>query len=421
MAGERPERGAGRSSPAVAVLGQTGPLPRPRAVVAPWPGALVADAALATGVVVGWQGALWLFALLASYAGEAGSAPASAGEFFARVLVKAEGTRQLALARGGYDALSAAYPPFFAMLTRLLGTLGLPLATAGALVGHVALIAALVYLAALARLDLAHAGEGATARAVGAALLWPAAPLLGMVAPASLLLLTATAALYHARREQWGWAGVWAAHAALTGGIGLLVIVPVAAEWLATRPWRRHPAEALGGLGAVIAAPAAFVAFLALLRVHVGTPWAYFSAQAAVAPGALTRPLGLQTILDWRAIAANAAPLVRGYPVAEVPFPTALIPAMIDSGVIAVAALCGIWLLREGRRADGLFVLAGVAAVALVGGLPGAAANLIPFAPLYLALGRWLARPVAAYLALFLALNLIALYLFLAVNGYWPV
>jgi hypothetical protein len=402
----------------LANAGTAGQLARPRTGVAIWRTALAIDLATATGLMVAWQGVLWLFALLVAYAGRIGTAPETSDEFFTRILVKAEGVRHLDIARHGYDSLSAAHPPFFAMLTRLLATFGLPLTWAGAFVAHIALVGALVYLIALARLELA---EEPASRTIGVALLWPAAPLLGMVGPSSLLLLTATAALYHARRRQWGWAGLWAAHAALSGGVGLLVLIPLLVEWLEDRPWRRTARQFLGGLGAVLAAPLAFVAFLALLQVHIGSPRAYFRAQTEVAPGALLHPLGLETLLDWRAIAANAAPLVRGYPTAEVPFQTVLIPAMIDSGVIALALLCAIWLLREGRRSYGLYVLAGAVATFLIGGLPGSAANLLPFAPIYLVTARWCARPVVGYLGLILGIDLLALFMYLMVNGYWPV
>ena len=419
MAAERPERRAARATPVVATFATTGEVARPRQLAIPaWVPRLLPDIAAATGLMALWQGAIWLFAVLVAYAGRPGTAPESTTELFTRILLKGEGLRHLAIAQWGYDASTAAHPPFFAMLTRLLATFGVSFPWAGALVGHGALVGALVYLIALARLDL---DEGDARRAIGAALLWPAAPLLGMIAPHSLLLLTVTAALYHGRRRQWGWAGVWAAHASLTGGVGVLVLIPLLIEWLETRPWRMRPNEAAGGFAAVLAAPVAFVAFLGLLRFHIGTPWAYFRAQVEAAPGALLQPLGLQTLLDWRAIAANNAPLVRGYPIEQVPFPTALIPAMIDSSIVAFAALCGIWLLRDGQRSYGWFVLAGVAATVLIGGLPGSATNLLPFVPIYFVCARWLARPVIGYLALILAIDLIALYLYLAVNGYWPI
>ena len=418
MATDGAEGRTGRVAPAVATLGNTGPLARPRSFAIPWRAMLVADVVAATALMLAWQGILWIFALLASHAGRPGTAPVSATDFFTRTLLQEEGLRHLAIARQGYDATSAAHPPFFAMLTRLLATVVPSWPWAGAIVGHVALVAALAYLVALARFDFA---EREATRSLGVALLWPAAPLLGMITSSSLLMLTVTAALYHARRRQWGWAGVWAAHAGLTGGAGVLVLVPLLVEWLGDRPWRLHRGVALSGLVAVLSAPIAFVAFLGMLLVQFGSPLAYFQAQADVAPGALLRPLGLETLRDWRAISEGTAPLARGYPVGDVPFSTALIPALINGGLIALAALCGIWLLREGRRSYGCYVLAGVAATLLIGGLPASAANLLPFVPIYFVLARWLGRPVIGYLALFLGLDLLALSLYLSVNGYWPI
>lgn len=418
MATEGAEGRAGRVAPVVATLANTGPIARPRSFAIPWGATLVNDIVAATGLMVAWQAIAWLFAMFASYAGWPGTAPETAPEFFTRVLLSDDGFRHLAIARDGYDAISAAHPPFFAMLTRLLATVIPSWSWSGAIVGHVALVAALVYLLALARLDFE---EAEATRSVGVALLWPAAPLLGMITSSSLLLLTVTAALYHARRRQWGWAGVWAAHASLTGGVGVLVMIPLLIEWLEDRPWQLRPGVALSGLCAVLSAPTAFLAFLGLLEVHIGTPFAYFRAQAEVAPGALLHPLGLETLLDWRGIISNATPWLRGYPVGKVPFPNLYIPSAIDGGIILLAGLCGLWLLRNGRRSYALFVLAGVAATALIGGLPGSAANLLPFVPIYFVLARWLSRPVVGYLFLIVGIDLLALYLYLAVNGFWPI
>src|ERR671933_280552 len=116
MASEGPEGGARGPGPAVAIFATAPAVPRPRALAPPWRLALVADVARATALMLAWQGVLWLFALLASYAGRPGTAPVTATEFFTRVLLKAEGVLHLAIARQGYDATSAAYPPFFAML-----------------------------------------------------------------------------------------------------------------------------------------------------------------------------------------------------------------------------------------------------------------------------------------------------------------
>src|SRR5512140_2211286 len=98
MASEGPERRVGGAAPAIAMLangGNTGQFVRPRTGVAFWRTALAIDIATATGLMVAWQGVLWLFALLVAYAGRAGTAPETSDEFFTRILVKAEGARHL--------------------------------------------------------------------------------------------------------------------------------------------------------------------------------------------------------------------------------------------------------------------------------------------------------------------------------------
>lgn len=413
-----PVEAAAPATPAVAM-----PAPRPRTGAGravPW-----ADLGAVLGMVAGWRAATWLFALLAASSTEWPGLypPASAADFFARALLQGEALWHVWIAQGGYAVAahgpnSAAFPPLFALLIRLVALVAPSWSLAGALVAHGALMGALAYLVALARLD---ADRDTGLRAAAAALLWPAAPFLGAVYPGSTLLLTVTAALYHARRGQWARAGLWAALAGLTRGIGLLVVVPLAIEWLTQRerdaaaPTRRR----LAGLLALAAAPLGFLGFLAFLGWQVGSPLAYFRAQAALGPGSLRHPLGLRTLLDLPAVLANTAPAIRGYPAAALPFQTVRISALIDAGVLLLAASAGVWLTLRVRRSYGLFVLAGVAVVALIDGLPGSARHLLFLAPLYLALGTWTRRPLAGYLAAMLGLALVALTLFLFVNGFW--
>lgn len=383
----------------------------------PW-----ADLAAVLGLVAGWRAATWLFALLvaSSTTWPGLFPPASAAEFFTRALLQGEALWHVWIAQGGYTVAahgpnSAAFPPFFALLVRLVGLVTPSWALAGGLVAHVALVAALAYLIALVRLD---ADRDTGLRTVAAALLWPAAPFLGVVYPESTLLLAVTAALYHARRGQWGRAGLWAALAGLTRGIGLLIVVPLLIEWHTQRPARAAypPRQRLVGLLALVAAPLGFLGFLALLDWQIGSPRAYFDAQTALGPGSLHDPLGLNTLRDLPAVLARTAPAVRGYPVGILPFQ---VPATIDSAALLVAALAGLWLTLHVRRSYGLFVLVGVVAIALVNGLPGSTRHLLFLAPLYLALGTWSRRPVGGYLAAMLGLALVALTLFLMVNGFW--
>lgn len=380
-----------------------------------------ADLATILGLFIGWRAATWVFGILAASSVEGIPPPLSAVDFLARASLQGEALWHIWLAQGGYgstdhDPRIAAFPPMFAFLTQLLQRVVGSWSLAGGIVAHTALVAALAYLLALARLDCAdHDGQ---LRTIAAALLWPAAPFLGVVYPEGLLLLTITAALYHARRGQWWAAGLWGVLAGLTRGFGLLLIIPLLFEWY-DRPRRAvgGSRQRLAGFFAVIAAPLGFMTFLTLLAIQTGSPLTYFRAQAALGPGSLLGALGLRTLLDMPAILTDAAPAIRGYTVEALPFPTALIPAIIDLSVLITATCVGLWLLR-GRRSYGLFVLAGVLAVALLYGLPDSSRHLLGLAPIYLTLGRWTRYPIGGYLSATLGIALIALTIFLQVNGF---
>lgn len=374
----------------------------------------------AFGLLVGWRCALWLFALLAMSTYLPTPAPTTAKLFFGRTVLSGEAHWHLQLVREGYHATGdgavlAAFPPLYALLVRAVGFATHSYIWAGAFVSHVALLGALAYLLALVGLDR---DRPVALRAGLAALLWPGAVQLGTISPDSTLLLTCTGALYHARRGQWGRAALWAALAGLTRGLGLLLAIPLLVIWLAQR--RQQPASAprrdLAALAATIAAPLAFLAFLAALWWQFGTPLTFFRAQHDLGFGTLRHPVGLGTIADWRAILNNAAPAVRGYNPEQSAFKTALIPAIIDATSLLVAGLAGVWLLLRARWADGLFVLLGTLAAFAIWGLPNSPQHLLALVPLYLALARWTNRPLIGYLAAFLSLEVLALTYYLYLN-----
>jgi hypothetical protein len=374
----------------------------------------------AFGLLVGWRCGLWLFALLAMSTYLPTPAPTTPKLFFGRTVLSGEAHWHLQLVQEGYratedGALLAAFPPLYPLLVRLVGLAMPSFWLAGALVSHVALFGALVYLLALAGLDW----DGPTALRAGiAALLWPSAAQLGTISPDSTLLLTCAGALYHARRGQWGWATLWAALAGLTRGIGVLIVIPLLAIWLVQRrqgaggPLRQD----LAAIGAVAAAPLAFLVFLAFLWWQFGTPLAFFRAQEELGYGTVLHPIGLGTIADWRAILDNSAPAVRGYNPERFAFNTALVPAIVDAGSLLIAGLAGMWLLLRARWADGLFVLLGTLASFAIWGLPNSPQHLLMLVPLYLALAAWTSRPLIGYLAAFFGLEVLALSYYLYLN-----
>jgi hypothetical protein len=382
-----------------------------------WP-----DFGAVCGLVAIWTGALWLFALLASYLAPSIYPPATAAEFFQRVLLQGEALWHVWIGQRGYaftpgQSSTAAFPPLLALLLRAVVTVIGSWALAGALVTHAALIGALAYLTALVRLDYE---QPVVWRALVAVLLWPAAPFLGAVYPEALLLLAVTAALYHARRGQWWLAALWGAFASLARGAGLAVLLPLAIEWWQQTPrGERSPRERLLALLPLLLVPLPFLIFLGYLAWQTGAPFAFFEAQRTFGQGALLHPQALATLAHWREILARTAPLVRGYPAGGVAPGLLRVHELVDLGTLALGGAAGLWLWRRVRVSYGAFVLAGAATVAFFGGVPGMARHLLALAPLYLALACWTRRPVAAYLVALLGLMLSALTMYLFVNGYW--
>ena len=377
------------------------------------------DIATAGGMVVAWRVAVWILALFFSYLGRGTYPPEGATQFFERVLLQGESLWHIWIGDRGYafsaEAPStAAFPPLFALLVRLVTLIMPSRLWAGALVAHAALVAALAYLVALGRLDY---DRPTALRTAAAALLVPAAPFLGAVYPESTLLLAVTAALYHARRGAWGMAGGWAMLAGLTRGAGLLLMVPLFIEWArqAKREgtWRDH----VQTLAPLALAPLAFLGFLAYLGGRVGVPNAFFRAQDVLGGGSLLRPAGLATF--GSSVLREVGPAAPHYPPTIVSFPAPLIPAVLDIASLIVYTMLGLWLLFRVRMSYGIFVLTGVAASFLIGGLPGTGRHLLALAPAYLALAALTRRPTTSYLAALLGIAGLSLTVFAYVNGFW--
>jgi len=145
---------------------------------------------------------------------------------------------------------------------------------AGILVSNIALLAALAYLIALARLEFS---EAVATRAAWYLLVFPATLYLSAVYTESLFTAFLIGAVYRARRAHWWRAGLLGGCAAATRFNGFLVIIPIAMEYAATCQWRwrniRWPALAL------FIIPAGAGAFILLLWYQVGDPLAYLQAQ----------------------------------------------------------------------------------------------------------------------------------------------
>jgi hypothetical protein len=189
-------------------------------------------------------------------------------------LARWDGAAYLDIARDGYAGAGresfAAYFPLYPLLMHLAGTIfgGSDDAylIAGIVVANAAALGAALGLQRLAttRIDAADAR-----RAAAYLLIFPTTIFLSAVYADSLFLALAIASALEARRERWWRSGLLAAGATLTRPFGGLAVVP-----LALLMWRARTAIGPRDAFAVVAAPAAFAAWLLYLYAITGDPLA---------------------------------------------------------------------------------------------------------------------------------------------------
>jgi hypothetical protein len=166
--------------------------------------------------------------------------PASLGSALLLSWDQWDAKRYLALASAGYhDPAESAFFPLYPLLIHL-GTR--PFGGAGGyavalVLSNLAFLGALWALLALARQDC---GPAAASRAACSLALFPTALFCFAPYNESLFLLLTITCLLAARRRRWWLAGLLGLLAALTRVAGVLLLLPVATEYLAAQGWRWH-------------------------------------------------------------------------------------------------------------------------------------------------------------------------------------
>ena len=135
----------------------------------------------------------------------------------------------------------------------------------GIIVSNAALLFALIYLYQLVRLDF---DRRTAARVVLYLCIFPTTLFLSAVYSESLFLGLAVSAFYYARAGRWIIVGILAAAAALCRPPGVLLVVPLAFEYLSQKEfqWQRVKADCL----ALLLAPLALAGHLTFLRWRFG-------------------------------------------------------------------------------------------------------------------------------------------------------
>jgi hypothetical protein len=196
-----------------------------------------------------------------------------------------DGGWYLDIARAGYiqhagEQSNTAFAPALPLVMHVLGLMLLfgdertSMLIAGVIAANVSLLVALGYLVALTRFDF----EATARRAALYGLVFPSTLFLSAVYPHSLFLAGAIAAFYYARRGSWWLVGCFAAVAALARAQGLLIILPLAFEYL--RQCRFDRRRIKPNAAAVVVPLIAGLAYAAVLFLQVGAPMAMLHAGA---------------------------------------------------------------------------------------------------------------------------------------------
>lgn len=188
----------------------------------------------------------------------------------------------MSIATDGYqwvegDQSNVAFFPLYPMMLRGAGwLLGGNYLFAGILLSSLFFLGGMAYLY---RLALSDFGEDVARRAVWLVAIFPTAVFFTSLYTESLFLFTSVAAFYYARRDKWALAGAFGFLASLTRITGLLLVVPLAYEYLSRRSLslsRARPAFLWLAL-----VPAGLICYMGYLYFSFGSPLAFAETQAS--------------------------------------------------------------------------------------------------------------------------------------------
>ena len=278
------------------------------------------------------------------------------------------------------------------------------------------LLTNLVALVAFRNLHALVAHETGDAARAGRAVLYAAlAPFAFCYAipyTEGLFLATSTAAFLAARRGQWLRAGLWAAAAAATRSVGILLVPVLALAILLA--WRRGAVRGSArwrAAAGLLLAPLGLLAFMLHLYRTVGDPLAWLHASQRY----WHRDLVFPWVTVWRGLLLVLQPTRSGSPV---DYTVSLASTALVCGALLV-------LLTAWRRWPPAYSLYGALLLAILLATPlpggramfGLARYLVIFFPVYGVLARWGARP-APHRAI-LAVSLAGFTLFAALYAGW--
>jgi len=167
------------------------------------------------------------------------SAPVSEGAcWYLSIWYQWDANWYMSIVTDGYqwisgDQSNVAFFPLYPLTVKAAGwLLGGRYLRAGLLLSNAYLLLGMVFFHRLVKNDY---GEDMARRAVWLLAIFPTSVFFSALYTESLFLLTSVACFYYARQGRWAMAGAWGALASLTRVTGLLLLLPLAWEYLAQR------------------------------------------------------------------------------------------------------------------------------------------------------------------------------------------
>lgn len=202
------------------------------------------------------------------------------------------------IAENGYEYVigqvsNVAFFPLYPLLVSMINSIINNLVLSGILVSHISFLIALIYLY---RLTLLICEDSAIAqRTIFYIALFPTAFFFSAVYTESLFLLVSVAAVYHAKKQEWGFAAIFVMLSSVTRITGLLMFGVVGLEWMQSHHWtirRSFSASAWQHLWAgikkdwfnltlILLAPLGLLSHIAFLQNQFQDPFAFWTVQQA--------------------------------------------------------------------------------------------------------------------------------------------
>jgi hypothetical protein len=292
---------------------------------------------------------------------------------------------------GYHDIYTTAFFPFYPFLIHLgiIVTGAAHAATVALVISNLATLAAFIAIGLLAALEYGPAFSPFGIRALAA---FPLAFFLAGGYSDSVFLAFAAFGLLCARRGLWYWAAGCAALATLTRLFGLVLILPLLWEWIGQYrlahpgPWRVPSLRGVAEFASLaLAVPLALLFWAIYLDVKVGDPFSYFTVQRKYWNHYAVGPW------QWFQSAHDTLARLPGwsYPQVRVLFDLAPVIAVLLLTIIAFRSL---------PLSFGLYML-GTLFICLTSSVPlnfdpftGQGRYMLMSVPIFLLLGRWMAR-----------------------------